>query len=86
MITAFDTFINPEVLETSTETNEAEESCLSLDPNEFLKIRRYDWVVLRYWDFMESKHIVKFFDFEARVLQHEVDHLQGVTIDMKKKH
>lgn len=71
--------INPQITHRSPETDVDEEGCLSL-PGIWLKVPRATGITLTYLD--ESgkpqERILKGFD--ARVVQHEVDHLDGILI------
>lgn len=69
--------INPEILETSRKTDGHEEGCLSF-PGIRGDIQRPREIVLRYQDLDGAAHTVTLRDFVARVVQHEVDHLNGV--------
>lgn len=71
--------INPEITKKSKETNVDEEGCLSL-PNIWLPISRSTEITLTYLDEKGQKQERKLQDFDARVVQHEVDHLDGVLI------
>ena len=67
---------NPSIIEYSTDTIIMEEGCLSL-PEQFADVERPKQIVLEYIDENE-KTIKKEIDgYEARILQHEIDHLSG---------
>ena len=70
------TFINPEITETDG-TVEMEEGCLSV-PDIRATIERADRVHLRYQDEEGQEHHAWFGNLLSRVIQHEVDHLNGV--------
>ncbi len=69
--------LNPEVVSASKKMNEHEEGCLSF-PGLRGNIERPLEIVLRYMDESGATHEKTFVDFLARVIQHEVDHLNGV--------
>jgi len=69
--------INPEILEISEEVEWGEEGCLSL-PNQWGQVERAPGVIIRFMDIKGQTVSMKFFDFEAREIQHELDHLNGV--------
>jgi peptide deformylase len=69
--------INPKIIARSEETAVAEEGCLSL-PGEWGKIRRPKEVTVEFMTPKGQKTVMKFKDFEAREIQHEVDHLDGI--------
>ena len=68
--------INPEILEKSEETNTETEGCLSL-PKKWGPVARSSWVVAKFINEKGEERIMRFEDFEARIVQHEVDHLNG---------
>ena len=70
------TFINPEIVEFSSETNSYEEGCLSL-PGIHENVKRPAKVLVNYLDENFEEHEAWFEDFPARVIQHEYDHLDG---------
>lgn len=71
--------INPKILSFSDEQSVAEEGCLSID--EFTAdIPRYNDIEVEYMDEHGNEHQRKLSGFNARVVQHEIDHLNGVLI------
>ena len=70
--------INPEITAHSSLEYEAEEGCLSL--NGTRKVRRWKTVTVTYLDknFKKRKGIFK--DFEAQIIQHEMNHFEGIII------
>ena len=67
---------NPEIIKYSEETIVMEEGCLSL-PDQYADVVRPKEIILEYIDENE-KTIKKQIDgYEARILQHEIDHLSG---------
>jgi peptide deformylase len=73
------TLINPEIVKTSKETEVMEEGCLSL-PEVEAKVKRLTWVEVKYLN-AEGKEInFKAEGILARIIQHEVDHLNGKLI------
>ena len=74
--------VNPEITRRSRETVMWEESCLSL-PEFYVKVKRWVNIDVSWRDAM-GNHQAKTFDgFAAIVLQHEIDHLQGITLLQK---
>ena len=71
------TIINPEVLEESEEQCEYEEGCLSV-PGVYCNVRRPAAIKLRYWGEDFREHVEGFDKFAARMIQHEMSHLDGV--------
>jgi peptide deformylase len=68
--------INPSIMRSLGESNQ-EEGCLSI-PNIRENVARAEKIVLRYMDPEGKYHEKEFQGLCARVLQHEVDHLNGV--------
>ena len=67
---------NPNIISYSKEKVIMEEGCLSL-PNQFAEIERSEKITLEYLDeknLLVKKHAE---GIEARILQHEIDHLSG---------
>ena len=71
--------VNPEILWRSKETGVMEEGCLSL-PGENVDVERPVEVTVRYVDEKGAQQERKLHDLDARVVQHELDHLNGVLI------
>jgi peptide deformylase len=69
--------INPEVVETATETAVREEGCLSL-PDQYADVSRPAWVRVRYLDEQGARQEIAGDGLLAACLQHEIDHLNGV--------
>ena len=67
---------NPKIISSSKETVIMEEGCLSI-PEQFADIERPKEIIVEYTS--EKKKLVKkrIDGVEARVLQHEIDHLSG---------
>ena len=68
---------NPEILNTK-EPYEAEEGCLSLDG--VRKAKRYRTVKVRWQDRRFRTRIQNFTGWTAQIIQHEIDHCNGVLI------
>ena len=76
--------INPHILWRSDSTAIAEEGCLSL-PDVWLNISRPTDITVEYLTAAGKKREVKLSGFDARVVQHEVDHLEGILITDHRK-
>lgn len=77
--------INPEIKSRSRKKEKAEEGCLSF-PGQYFEIERSAKVKIRAQDLHGHKIKIKAQGFLARVLQHEIDHLDGkLLIDYLKK-
>jgi peptide deformylase len=70
-------YINPVILERKGGMIEAEEGCLSF-PDLFQKVRRSKTVKVHAYNLEGQAVEVTASDLEARILQHETDHLDGV--------
>jgi peptide deformylase len=73
------TLVNPVVEWQSEEMEAAEEGCLSL-PGVHVEVERHERVRVRAQDAAGEDVEVEAEGLEARVIQHEVDHLDGVLI------
>src|SRR3954449_10707028 len=71
--------VNPEIEWTSDEEEEFEEGCLSI-PGVAVDVERPVHVRVRAQDEAGADRVVEASGLEARVIQHEVDHLNGVLI------
>ena len=56
----------------------AQEGCLSLDGER--PCLRYQQILMEYQDEQLQRHVQRFSGFTAQVIQHEVDHLEGIII------
>jgi len=73
----FYVFINPLITKVSKKTLVMEEGCLSL-PGIFGEVERPEKITLRAINSKGKKIKMKAFGLLARVIQHEVDHLNGI--------
>ena len=80
----FVALFNPEIVSTSEETVHLEEGCLSF-PFLFLNITRPKTVRVKFQDEDGNHQEVQYDGLSARVVQHEIDHLNGVTFNEKAK-
>ena len=81
----YSAFINPALKKQSRKKIEMAEGCLSV-PGKFGQVTRAEKVSLEWYDETGRKHSRGFTKFFARVIQHELDHLDGVLIvDRAKK-
>lgn len=71
--------VNPKVLSASTTKNTLVEGCLSC-PSFMVGVERSVSVVVRAQDLAGEVFDAEFSGFDARVVQHEIDHLNGLTI------
>ena len=70
--------VNPEIVERSDEKFEVWDSCFSLKAAFFVKIPRHRAITVRYRDEGGGVHVEEFRDDMSELLQHELDHLDGV--------
>lgn len=70
--------LNPKIIKHSDECYEAEEGCLSLAGTR--KTKRYNTIEVEYCDMKMRKKRQSFSGFAAQIIQHEIDHCNGVII------
>lgn len=80
----FYAFINPEIIKYSKETSIMEEGCLSL-PSIYGEVERPEKIILKAINPEGKKIKLKAFGLLARVIQHEIDHLDGILFIDKAK-
>jgi peptide deformylase len=76
--------VNPKITKLSKETYIGEEGCLSL-PGINIPIKRSVEANVLAYDLAGNRIKIRAKDFFARVLQHEIDHLNGILITDKIK-
>jgi peptide deformylase len=69
--------INPDIIDHSNETEYGEEGCLSL-PGKWGQVERFKQITVQYRDIKGEKRLLKLEGFNARIVQHEIDHLDGI--------
>lgn len=74
--------VNPEITFFSTEKEIAEEGCLSL-PKVFGNVERPSEIVVKYQNLRGQELSLRLEGLNARVVQHELDHLNGVLFTDK---
>ena len=72
--------INPEIVEFSKEVSLMDEGCLSI-PETYLPISRAETIKVKYRDLKGKPHFETYSGLTSRIIQHEVQHLEGVTMD-----
>jgi peptide deformylase len=70
-------FINPEIVQTSPELTSYEEGCLSI-PGAYAKLDRPGLIKVQAWNERGRPFTLEAEGLLARVIQHELDHLNGV--------
>jgi peptide deformylase len=68
--------VNPEIIEGQGDIKD-QEGCLSF-PGLYLHVNRYETIKVKYYDILGKEHVKEFKDIQARVFQHEFDHLNGI--------
>ena len=72
-------FVNPSIVSKSSIMKKDWEGCLSCGYSQ-VRVARSHSITLKYWDQNLNLCKRKFTGFEARVVQHELDHLNGFLI------
>ena len=70
--------VNPEIVKKSTKEYKVKEGCLSLIGER--ETIRHDWIEIKYRDMDFRKQKQKFVGFTAQIIQHEIDHCNGILI------
>lgn len=70
--------LNPVITAHSKESYAAEEGCLSLSGQR--KAKRWESVTVQYEDMSFNKRTGTYSGFTAQIIQHEMDHLNGIII------
>ena len=71
--------VNPVIVKRSKETINHDESCLSV-PEFTIVVKRHAEVTVEWRDGHGARHSKDFVGFASVVIQHEMDHLEGVTL------
>ncbi len=71
------TMINPTLISIEDKIVQYEEGCLSF-PEHFAEIDRPDQITIQYLDENNKKQVLKTNGFTSRIIQHELDHLNGI--------
>lgn len=69
---------NPKIVDISEKTSLMEEGCLSF-PNINIRVKRHDGIRVRYTAPSGNTTTENFKGMTARIIQHEIDHLDGIT-------
>lgn len=70
--------LNPRIVKKSRETYETEEGCLSLSG--VRPVTRHQSITVRYKDMNFKAHTQEFSGYTAQIIQHEIDHCEGILI------
>ena len=71
--------VNPVIISYSERFTEEWEGCLSL-PGLIVKISRPSWIEVHYQDEYGIEYTEKFDNLSSRIIQHEINHLDGILI------
>ena len=74
---------NPFITNRLPKKERAGEGCLSF-PKLGIFVQRFKTILVRYRDLENVVREEQFSDFEARIIQHEIDHLSGITFLQRK--
>lgn len=75
-------FINPTIIERSDEVFELWDDCMSF-PNLLVKVSRNKFVKVQYYNEKFELKIEKFSNDLSELMQHEIDHLNGILATMR---
>ena len=71
--------VNPKILSHSYDTIALQEGCLSVEEEHNEPVKRWKSIIVSGYDAITGKNvIIKADGFEARILQHEIDHMDGI--------
>jgi peptide deformylase len=70
--------VNPVITARSATTWEVWDACLSFSVEIFCKVRRFTWVDIAYQSPDGGRHSMRADEELGELLQHEIDHLEGV--------
>ncbi len=77
--------INPKIVETSDKKFEVWDSCFSFNVAFFVLVDRHYSIEVEYFDQEGKRHTIEAEDKLSELLQHEIDHLDGIlAIDRMK--
>ena len=74
--------VNPEILEHSENKVSEAEGCLSV-PGESGDVKRWEWIKVAFIDPEGRKYAMRLENLAARIVQHEIDHLDGILFTDK---
>lgn len=73
-------FVNPELRGVSVDESIAKESCLSFSKVVSYPIKRSSQIALKWQNLTGEEKEGTFNEMEARIIQHELDHINGITM------
>lgn len=81
----WDFFLNPRYVKRSWKKEITKSNCGSLLLKNVIKIKRYKWIKVEYYNLKGKKEIDYFNGHYGHTMQHEIEHNQGVLITDKKE-
>ncbi len=72
--------VNPVIIKTYGKPYETKEACLSLGADIYRPTKRYHKIKVEYYDRFFNKRIKNFEALTAQIIQHEIDHCNGIMI------
>lgn len=76
--------VNPVIVKHGNNQSWSDEGCLSIQMGQpHFEVQRWDTITVWFQDARGQEHEVIARGLPARVLQHEIDHLDGILIDAK---
>ncbi|MCD7808899.1 MAG: peptide deformylase [Erysipelotrichaceae bacterium] len=72
--------VNPVIIKTFGQPYDTKEACLSLGRDIYRPTKRYKKIKVEYYDCFFNKKIKTFENLTAQIIQHEIDHCNGIII------
>ena len=76
--------INPQIAKSSAKREVVTSNCGSLVLSKPIKLKRYVWVDIEFYDLQGKQHSYQFRKPYAFVIQHEIDHNQGILVTNRR--
>ena len=73
-------YVNPEITAVSVETDRMEEECMSLPAGAKVNVKRHVAVTVKAHNAAGAEFVINLKGLAARCAQHEMDHINGITI------
>lgn len=74
---------NPLIIDKSEETNFMLEGCLSF-PKEYIGVVRHNKIKVEFLDLSGKTVVKEYGGLASRIVQHEIDHLNGITMHTRR--
>jgi len=75
---------NPEIISINGELIQSKEGCLSF-PKDWIDVARPEVISVKYFDYRGNPYYETLTGLTARCFQHELDHLNGITMHQRHK-